>query len=112
VSPASGWDALGGFAFARLVEKQELNEKLGKLEQALAEKMASVSAAIGNTSAARRSTCMTLREAAETLRCSKKTIRRLRLAGEIRDCERHGKECTVVRSDVLRLASASSRKGA
>jgi excisionase family DNA binding protein len=59
-----------------------------------------------------RSHCMTVREAAATLHCSKRTIRRLRLAGEIRDCEAFGKERTVVRSDVLRLASASSRKGA
>jgi excisionase family DNA binding protein len=110
VSGPTGWEALGGLSFALLLAKQETARQFGEQEKRLAEKESAFRPAV--PSPARRSNCMTLGEAAETLRCSKKTIWRLRRDGEIRDCERFGKQGTVVRSDVLRLASASSRKGA
>jgi hypothetical protein len=61
---------------------------------------------------AQRNRPMTLTEAADHLRISTRQLHRLRKLELIRDCRRIGKRGTVNRSDVLRIASASPRKGA
>ena len=90
MSRPTGYDALGGVAFAKLAAAHSAPAPPPVPKDGP----------------------MSLQEAAEYLHLSHRQLHRLRKRGKIRDCPRFGKVGTVDRSDVLRLASASCRKEA
>jgi hypothetical protein len=105
------WGGLGGHAFVRVWMQQLVEGERERVKQS----GASGPGAWPNASepyGGQRNRPMTLAEAAEHLRISTRQLHRLRRHGLIRDCRRLGKRGTVNRSDVLRIASASPRKGA
>ena len=94
----NSWGALGGLTFVQTCSNADVEQALQKAEKAGA----------GARWRDPRGP-MTLAEAADFLHVSIRQLHRLRKAGVIHDCRRFGKEGTVQRSDVLRLASANGR---
>jgi hypothetical protein len=94
----TGWQSVGGMKLVTMVANASAAQRM---EEALRRKAAMRRTnSIGPLSHA---------EAAEYLHISIRQLYRLRKKGLIGDCRRFGKEGTVNRSDVLKLASANER---
>jgi hypothetical protein len=107
----SNWGALGGHAFVRVCVEQLVESERERVRRSAASAPGAWPVA-PEPYGGQRNRPMTLSEAADHLRISTRQLHRLRRHGLIRDCRRLGKRGTVNRSDVLKIASASPRKGA